>query len=82
MWSGDYVTIEERYISTSTRPMTTKLDRDAASDEKMLSSKSHDPLITWIDQATWKKPRYISIFTRPMATKVDRMRAYDKEPKS
>ena len=62
--------------------MTTKLDRDAASDEKMLSSKSHDPLITWIDQATWKNPRYISIFTRPMATKVDRMRAYDKEPKS
>ena len=35
--------------------MTTKLDRDAASDEKMLSSNSHDPLITWTDQVTWKK---------------------------
>ena len=39
--SGDHVTNEKRYISTSTRPIGTKLDSHLASDKKMLSTKSH-----------------------------------------
>ena len=52
MWSIYHMTNEKSYTSTSTRPMATKLDREVASDEKMLSTKSHKPLITWTYQVT------------------------------
>ena len=32
--------------------MATKIDREVASDEKMLSTKSYNPLITWIQKWT------------------------------
>ena len=63
--------------------MATKLDREVASDEKMLSSKSHNLLISWTHQVAWQiKKRYISISTRPVATKLDRMVTYDKKPQT
>ena len=71
---------EKSHISTSTRPMATKLDREVASHEKMLSTKLQNPLITWAHQVTWKiKNGSISISTRPVATKLDRTVAYDKK---
>ena len=36
------MTNEKRSISTSTGPMAADLDREVASDEKMLSTKSHN----------------------------------------
>ena len=32
--------------------MATKIDREVASDENMVSTKSHNPLITWIQKLT------------------------------
>ena len=62
------------YISIFTRPMATTLDREVASDERMLFKKSHNPLITWTHQVTWQmKKCYISISTRPVITKPDKM---------
>ena len=52
MCSGDHKTNKKSFISFFTRPMATKLDRDAAFDEKMLSTKSHNPLIMWTHQVT------------------------------
>ena len=43
--------------------MAAKLDREVASNERMLSVKSHNPMITWIHQVKCQKKRYISIFT-------------------
>ena len=57
-----------------------RLDREVASDKKMLSKKSHNPLVTWINLVTWQG--YTSIFKRLVATKLDRMVAYDKEPQT
>ena len=51
-WSGDQVTNEKSYISTSTRPIATKLDKEVASDEKILSTKLHNLLIMWTHQVT------------------------------
>ena len=49
IWScGQGITwqVKKSCISTSTRPMTTELDKEVASDEKMLSFKLHNLLIT------------------------------------
>ena len=67
LWSrGQVITWEMKksYISTSTRPMANKLDRVVASDEKMLSTKSHNPFVTWKQQATWQIKNVISLFPR------------------
>lgn len=32
--------------------MATKIDREVVSDENMLSTESHNPLITWIQKLT------------------------------
>ena len=45
--------MRKRYISTSTRSITTKLDREVASDESMLFAKPHNLFFTWIYQVTW-----------------------------
>ena len=45
---------EKRYISIPARPMATKLNRKVAYDEKMLSTKSYNPLITWTHQVAWQ----------------------------
>ena len=52
MCSGDNVTNEKSYIFSSNRLMATKFDREVASDEKVLSSKSHNLLMMWTDQVT------------------------------
>ena len=41
------------YISISTRPIATKLDREVGSDGRMLFAKPHNLFITWIYQVTW-----------------------------
>ena len=51
-WSSDHVTSEKRYISTPTRPMAIKVDREAASDEEISSIKSHKLLILCKRQVT------------------------------
>ena len=47
MRSSDHVTDRKRYISTSARPMVTKIDRVVGSDAGQLSTKLHNLLITW-----------------------------------
>ena len=64
-WSSDHVTNEKRYIFVSTRPVATKFDREEiASDEKMLFTKSHNPLITWTPQVVWQIKNVVSSFPR------------------
>ena len=46
--------------------MTTKLDREVASDEKMLSTKSHNPLVTWKHEVTGQIKDVISLFPRDL----------------
>ena len=57
------------YISTTTVPMVTKLDRMVNYHEGLLVRKSHDPLITWCCEITW----HITISTNSIATKRDMM---------
>ena len=45
--SSHDVTDRKRYISTSMGPMATKIDRVVGSNAGLLSTKSHDLLITW-----------------------------------
>ena len=52
-WSY-HVTGEKRYISTSARPMTIKLDRVVGSNARLLSIRSHDLLMTWSHKVTWQ----------------------------
>ena len=52
--------MKKRYISTSTRSITTKLDREVASDESMLFAKPHNLFFTWIYQVTWQIKKVIS----------------------
>ena len=61
--------------------MATKLDREVASDEKMLLAKLHIPLVGHVGTSghMTNKKCSISILTRPVATKLDRMVAYDKK---
>ena len=60
------MTDEKRYISTSTRPLATKFDREVASDEKILSTKLHNPLITWTHQVTRQIKNALSPFPRDL----------------
>ena len=63
----NHVVRKKCYISTSTRPIATKLDKEVASDERMLFAKPHNLFITCIYQVTW-----------PVATKLDNMVPLDK----
>ena len=58
----NHVVRKKCYISTSTRPIATKLDKEVASDERMLFAKPHNLFITCIYQVTW-----------PVATKLDKI---------
>ena len=51
-WSGDHMTSEKHYISTFTRSVATKPDREVATDEKMLFTKSYNSLIRGTHQVT------------------------------
>ena len=62
-WSHDKW---KSYISTSMRSTATKRDRDVALDENMLSSKSHNLLIMWTHQVTWKIKNVISPFLQDL----------------
>ena len=54
--AGDDITSRSRdklkYISTTTVPMTTKLDRMVAYLDGLLPIKSHDPLLAWSCEIT------------------------------
>ena len=65
-WSGDDMTSEKRYISTFTRPVATKPDREVATDEKMLFTKSYNSLIRGTYQVTWQMKNVISSFPRDL----------------
>ena len=61
MWSrGKWKTL----CFLSTRSMATKLDREIAPDENILSTKSHNPLITWTYRLTWQIKKVLSPFPR------------------
>ena len=45
--SNDQVTVNKHYISTSARTMAKKLDRVVGPNAGLLSTKSHNLLITW-----------------------------------
>ena len=51
MWSVDHVANEKRYTSTFTRPMTTELGTEVASDEKVLYREKihfHETCDLWL----------------------------------
>ena len=68
---------------TSTKSMATKLVREAAFHEKMLSRKSKK-LVDYVDTSDHmiNKKRYISISTRPVPTELERVVAYDNKPQT
>ena len=70
-WS--HVTNKKRYISTSTRPMTAKLDKVEVYSKGSPPIESFDTLITWSNYHMTDEKRYILTFARPMATKLDRV---------
>ena len=70
-WS--HVTNKKRYISTSTRTMTSKLNKGEVYSKGPLSIESCDALITWSSYHVTDEKRYISTSERPMATKFDRV---------
>ena len=47
MLSSYHVTDKKRYISISASPIATKRDRGVAANAGLLSTKSHNLLITW-----------------------------------
>ena len=70
-WS--HVTNKKRYISTSTRPMTTKLDKVEVYSKGPPSTESFDTLLTWSSYHMTDEKCYISTSARPMATKLYRV---------
>ena len=54
---NDHVTNEKMLyfkLSSSARPMASKRDWTMASDERLLSEKSHKLLIMWSHKVTWQ----------------------------
>ena len=70
MKSRDY---KKRYISTSTRPMTAKLDKVEVYGEGSLSIESFIASITWSSYHMTDEKRYISTSAKPVATKLDKV---------
>ena len=70
-WSVDHVANEKHYIFTSTK--------SAASDERMLFTKSHNTLVMWTYQVIWQIK---NVTSRPVGAKFDGMVDYDKEPQT
>ena len=70
MVSWIHVTNKKRYISTSTRPMTTKIDKVGVYSKGPTSVESFDALITWPSYHMTDGKRYISTSVEPMATKL------------
>ena len=65
-WSSDHVTDKKRYISTSAGTMAKKLDRMVGSDADLLSTKSHNLLITWSHKVTQQMKNVIKSFSRDL----------------
>ena len=76
MFLQSHTTNKSHYISTTRVPMANKLRRMVAHLDGLLSTKSHDPLITWSCEIAWQKDRYISIIALAMATELGRMVTY------
>ena len=58
------MTDKKRYISTSARTMAKKLDRVVGSNAGLLSTKSHNLLITWSHKAIKQMKNVISSFSQ------------------
>ena len=76
------MTDRKRYISTSARPMANKLERVMGFIVGLLSTKSHNLLITWSHKVIYQMKNVINLcgyvrssdyFTKPVATKLDRV---------
>ena len=63
-WSSDHVTDKKRCISTSVRTMAKKLDRVVGSKASLLSTKSHNLLITWSHKVIKRMQNVINSFSR------------------
>ena len=57
--------IKKRYISTSTRPMTAKLDKAEVYSKGPASIGSFDALVVWSNYQVINEKRYISTSARP-----------------
>ena len=72
LWSRDQVTSyhatdEKRYISTSARPMATKLGRVVGSNASFLSIKPHNLLITWSHKVIWQMKNVLNSLSRDLS---------------
>ena len=72
LWSRDqvtsyHVTDKKRYISTSARPMATKLGRVVGSNAGFLSIKSHNLLMTWSHKVTWQMKNILNSLLRDLS---------------
>ena len=74
----DHVKCFACYIITTTRRMTTKLDKVVTYYEKLQLIKSHNPLNAWSNEVMWQIC-LISTTSMPMATKPGRVVIYNKE---
>ena len=72
-WSHEVTWLKKRYIFTSTRTMTVKLDKVEVYSKVPPSIESFDTLITWSSYHVTDEKRYISTSARAMATKHDRV---------
>ena len=70
-WSQ--VTNKKRYISTSTRAMTDKIDKVEVFSKGPPSMQSFDALITWTSYHKANGKRFISTSAGPMVNKFDRV---------
>ena len=60
------MTGKKRYILTSTRPMATKFDRVVGSNAGLLSTKSHNLLITWSHKVIQQIKKAVNSFSRDL----------------
>lgn len=78
MWSDNHDVTMKNFIGMYYRSMVPKLDMAVVSDERLLSTNSLNPLITWSPGVTWQKN--ISFSKKQVVPKLDMMVVYDKQP--
>ena len=72
----DHLINWNHYISTTTVPMATKLDRMVTYLNGLVPVKSHSHLITWFCKITWQTKIIKSSLPLSTASKLDRMITY------
>ena len=62
----------KRFISTSIKPLTTKLYKVVTQDKDPPTTKLYNILIPWSIEVMWQRKSVISTFSRSQAKKLER----------